>query len=257
MTNLYIFILYLFTFVIGICIGSFLNVVIYRVPNGVSFAKGRSYCPACKQQIKFYDNIPLLSWIILKGKCRNCKSNISIRYPIVELLGGISAILCSYRFGLFTVGSLITFISSAILISITYIDYDTMTIPNGFNIALIVPATISAFIFKEIKIYERLIGLLSVSLLMLIITMIVKGAFGGGDIKLMAVAGFMLGYKNILLSFFIGIIITGIYAIIKLATKKLNKKDHIAFGPGLCIGIFISMLYGSQILNWYMNLFII
>lgn len=254
MVNLYIFILYLFSFVFGICICSFLNVVIYRVPNEISVAKGRSFCPSCKAQIKFYDNIPLLSWAILRGKCRNCKCQISVRYPIVEFLGGIVAVLCSYCYGLFTVKTLIAFMASAILISIAYIDHDTMTIPNGLNIALIFPAVISVFVFNEIGIFERVIGLICVSLLLLIMTLVISGAFGGGDIKLMAVAGFMLGYKNILLAFMIGIIITGIYAIIKVVLKKLTKKDHIAFGPGLCFGIFISMLYGKEILDWYLNL---
>lgn len=254
MANLYIFILYLFSFIFGVCIGSFLNVVIYRVPKGISVAKGRSYCPVCKNQIKFYDNIPILSFLILKGKCRNCKCNISIRYEIVELLGGISALLCSYSYGLFTVKALVAFISSAILISIAYIDYDTMTIPNGLNIALIFPAVASVFVFNNVTILQRVIGLFCVSIFMLIITLIINGAFGGGDIKLMAVAGFMLGYKNIILAFVMGIIITGIYAIIKVISKKISAKDHIAFGPGLCIGILVAILYGKQIVNWYLNL---
>lgn len=257
MTNLFIFILYLFSFIFGICIGSFLNVVIYRVPNGISVVKGRSYCTICKKQIKFYDNIPILSWIILKGKCRNCKSPISIRYLIIELLGGISALLCSYCYGLFTVKTLVIFIACVILISIAYIDYDIMIIPNGLNIALIFPAVISIFVFNNVKIIERVIGFLCVSLFMLILTVIINGAFGGGDIKLMAVAGFMLGYKSILLAFMIGIIFTGIYAIVKVLAKKLSKDDHIAFGPGLCIGIYFSMLYGKQILDWYLNMCII
>lgn len=254
MLDVYMFILYLFSFIFGICIGSFLNVVIYRVPKEISVAKGRSFCPFCKEQIKFYDNIPLFSWMFLRGKCRKCKSPISIRYPIVELLGGITAVLCSYRFGLFTLKTLVAFCATAILISVAYIDHDTMTIPNGLNIALIFPSIAAIFVFKEVDILERVIGFFCVSLLLLIITLLINGAFGGGDIKLMAVAGFMLGYKNILVAFMIGIIITGFYAIIKVVLKKVSKKDHMAFGPGLCIGIFTAMLYGNQILDWYLNL---
>lgn len=247
------FILYFMAFIFGICIGSFLNVVIYRVPNGISIAKGRSFCPECKTQIKNYDLIPVLSWILLKGICRNCGGKISIRYPVVELLGGVVAVLTFLCYG-FTLKSFVAFILFAILICIAYVDYDSMEIPDSILYSLAVPCIASFFVFKEISIKERIIGLLCVSGFLLIMSLLIKGSFGLGDVILMAFAGFFTGYKNIILAFFIGIVVSGLYAITKIITKKLKGKDHMSFGPGLCLGIFIAQLYGDKIIDFYLHI---
>lgn len=246
------FILYLYIFVIGIVVGSFLNVVIYRVPKELSFTKGRSFCPHCNTQIKGYHNVPVFSYLWLRGKCADCGERIAIRYPLVELLTGLMAILILAIYGV-SFQWLVVFSAGAILICITMIDFDTMTIPNGLVIALMAPALLSFFFFPEVGILSRFIGIFVVSLPMLILVLFIPDAFGGGDIKLMAVAGFMLGWGNTLLATFIGLLLGGAVAVRLLAKKTKDK--HMAFGPYLCIGIMTALLFGDIIIGWYFSLF--
>lgn len=246
------FILYLYIFVVGIVIGSFLNVVIYRVPKEISFAKGRSFCPHCQAQIKGYHNVPVFSYLWLRGKCADCGEPISIRYPLVELFTGLMAILIFAVYGL-SFQWLVVFSAGAILICITMIDFDTMTIPNGLVIALMAPALLSFFFFPQIGLLSRVIGMGVISLPMLVLAFFIADAFGGGDIKLMGVAGFLLGWENTLLAAFIGLILGGAVAVMLLARKTKDK--HMAFGPYLCIGIMTALLFGDIIIQWYFNLF--
>ena len=252
MIELIYFIFDVFVFVFGTVIGSFLNVVIYRVPYKISVAKGRSYCPHCKSPIKGSNNIPIFSYLRLRGKCAYCGGKISLRYPLVELSTGILAVLIYFVYG-FTIQWAVVFMAGAILIAITVIDFDTMTIPNGLVIALMVPAFLCFFAFPDVGILSRVIGIFAVSLPMLLLTLFITDAFGGGDIKLMAVAGFMLGWPNTLLATFIGLVLGGIVAVIILARK--TKEKHMAFGPYLCIGIMTAMIFGDIIIQWYISIF--
>ncbi len=246
------FILYLYVFVVGIVIGSFLNVVIYRVPLAISVAKGRSFCPNCQAPIKGYHNIPVFSYLWLRGKCADCGQPISIRYPLVELFTGLLALLILAVYG-FSFQWLVVFSAGAILICITMIDFDTMIIPNGLVLALMAPALVSFFFFPELGLLSRVIGIVAISLPMLLLTLFIPDAFGGGDIKLMAVAGFMLGWGDTLLAAFIGILLGGAVAVYLLLKKTTAK--HMAFGPYLCIGIMTALLFGDIIIRSYLNLF--
>ncbi|MDK2942549.1 MAG: leader peptidase (prepilin peptidase) / N-methyltransferase [Acetobacterium sp.] len=243
---------YLYALILGLVVGSFLNVIIYRLPIGISIAKGRSFCPNCQAPIKWSQNIPIISYLTLKGKCKNCGSPIAIRYPLVEGLTGILSMVSFFVFGP-SLAYLVVFVITAILVAITFIDFDTQTIPNELVIALMVPAIISAFIFPELNLFDRAIGIVSVSIPMLLLTMMIPDAFGGGDIKLMAVAGFLLGWVNTLLATFIALVIGGTVAIFYIAQKRKDK--HMAFGPYLCIGIYLSLHFGSAIIDWYLNIF--
>ena len=246
------FILYLYIFVFGAVIGSFLNVVIYRVPKEISIAKGRSFCPKCGAPIKGYHNIPIFSYLWLRGKCADCGEKISPRYPLIELFTGVLAILVLWIFS-FSFQWIVVFSAGAILLCITMIDFDTMTIPNGLVIALMVPALVSFFFFPQVELLSRVIGMVVVSLPMLVITLFISEAFGGGDIKLMAVAGFLLGWPNTLLATFIGLVLGGVVAVSLLAKKTKDK--HMAFGPYLCVGIMIALLAGDAIIECYLSLF--
>ncbi|MBU4438255.1 MAG: A24 family peptidase, partial [Firmicutes bacterium] len=148
---------------------------------------------------------------------------------------------------------LVVFTAGAILICITMIDFDTMTIPNGLVIALMAPALLSFFFFPQVGILSRFIGIFVISLPMLILVLFIPDAFGGGDIKLMAVAGFMLGLGNTLLATFVGLLLGGAVAV-RLIIKK-TKDKHMAFGPYLCIGIMTALLFGDIIIGWYFSLF--
>lgn len=244
----------IYAFIVGICVASFINVVVYRVPLQLNFVKGRSFCPTCHNTLKAYDMIPVFSWLILKGQCRFCKERISLRYPAVELFGGILAIFIFQRYG-FDWNTILVFIFAMGLLAITLIDFDTMEIPNGLIIFCVICVIINILINPEINMLQSIIGFFIVSVPMLLINFIVSDSFGGGDIKLMAVCGFMLGWQNILLSMFIGILLAGCYASVLIITKRIDKKAHIAFGPYLCIGIFISLMYGEMIIQAYLSLF--
>lgn len=245
--------LYVYMFVIGSCIASFINVVIYRVPLGINIAKGRSFCPKCHKTLKPYDMIPVFSWFILGGKCRFCKEPISKRYPIIEFVGGVLGVLCFYHYGIDGM-TLISFSLSMVLLAITMIDLDTMTIPNSLVICCVVIAILS-IMFHNISMVDRVIGFFIISVPMYVMNLIILDCFGGGDIKLIAVCGLLLGWVDLLVGMFIAVVIAGVYAGYLMITHKVDKKGHIAFGPYVCFGVFVALLYGQNILNFYLGLF--
>lgn len=242
----------LYVFVFGLIIGSFLNVVIYRLPQKLSVAKGRSFCPNCQTLIKGRHNIPVLSFLCLKGSCAYCHEKISWRYPIIELLTGVLAVFILSVYG-FSLQSLVVFSIGGILICMTMIDHDTMTIPNGLVIGLMIPGILSVFVFPEVPLISRIIGIFAVSLPMILLSLLIADAFGGGDIKLMAVAGFILGWESTLVAMFIGILGAGLYGCFLLLRK--DRKRHMAFGPYLCLGIMIALIYGQEIIEGYLRFF--
>lgn len=246
--------IYVYVFVIGSVIGSFLNVVIWRVPQDLSFVKGRSYCPHCHTTLKPYDMIPILSWMLLKGKCRFCKEPISIRYPLIELAGGLLAMVCFHHF-MFTWDTLLVFTILLTLLAITMIDFATMTIPNGLIIFLIFPIIIVCILHPEMAFLDRAIGFFMISLPMYLLTLLIPDCFGGGDIKLIAVCGFLLGWKMVILAMFLAIFTGGIYACYLVISKKAKKGAHMAFGPYICLGVSIALFYGPEIVNAYLSLF--
>lgn len=241
-------------FLIGTFIGSFLNVVIYRVPKKETVVFGRSHCMTCNEQIKYRDLCPILSYIFLGGKCRNCKSKISPRYASIEFLTGIIFLITFAVNGL-NVHSVVMAVFSAVLIVITMIDFDTMTIPDGLVITTMILAIPLLFIDDGITLKSKIIGFFVISVPMLVLTMIIGGAFGGGDIKLIAACGLILGAKNVAFAMFVAILIGGFVAIYLLSTKKTKKNAQIPFGPYICIGCYISMLYGTEIVSWYLGQF--
>ena len=250
----YIYI-YIFFAVVGSLIGSFLNVVIARLPvKGKFLSESRSKCPACGHTIRWYDLFPVISWIVLLGRCRDCKTRISVRYPIVEAAGAFFAVAGIWHFGLVPV-TVLVYAVTMILLAISLIDYDTSEIPYSLIIALIPLAIASIWLFPDVTLLSRFIGLFSIALPMILISLIKPGAFGGGDINLMAVCGFMLGWQLILVAFFIGLVICGSIAIFFLLSGKRKIGEHIVFGPSLCVGIAVSIYFGNEILSWYLSFY--
>ena len=251
------FIIFTLILLIGLCIGSFINVVIARLPvKGAFLGKKRSTCPECDEPIKPYDLIPVLSWLILKGKCRNCDAKISMQYPIIELACGFLAMAAYLRFGpvYFTI---IAFGVPTILLAISVIDLKTSEIPDSLVIAVGVFAIAAIWLNPEVDIINRLIGLVVISLPMLIITFIVKGAFGGGDIKLMAACGFLLGWQATVLAFFLALILGGSYAIYLMLSGKRSRGEHMVFGPAICLGVAVALFFGNEIISWYLRIFML
>lgn len=256
-------IFYMIIFLMGASVFSFVNVLIYRIPAQMPFANDRSICPACKHVLNGYDMIPVLSYLILGGRCRFCKAKISVRYPFIEVLGGCLAVFSFYWFGKLEDGSLkgilqavLIFILLAILTAISFIDIDTLEIPNGLVIAVFICGLVSVVLFPEMGIPARIIGIFAISIPMLILTLLVAGAFGGGDIKLMAAAGLLLGWRCVIVAFLAAVLTGGIYGIYLLASKKKDRKGQFAFGPFLCVGIAAAVFAGENIIQWYMGFLI-
>ncbi len=260
METLFYVVWYFFVFVFGTIIFSFLNVVIYRTPKKLSFAKGRSFCPNCHHTLNALDLFPLFSWLFLGGKCRYCKAPISKRYPLVESIGGVCALLCSWKYvdplyptPMDGATAILCFLMCCMLTVIAFIDWDTMTIYDSTNVIVLVIGILSGFLFKDITWLERLIGLFAISLPMYILVLIKEGAFGGGDIKLFAALGVFFGWKLSILLFFIAVVLGGGYAIIGLLKKTKKRDEHFAFGPFICFAAVIVMFFGREILSWYLG----
>jgi len=245
----------IFTAVIGTMFGSFLNVIITRLPEkGKFLSESRSYCLSCGTTLKWYDLLPVVSWFILLGKCRTCKARISFRYPLVELMGALLAASAVWRFG-FNLFSVIVYAVTMILLAIAVIDFKTTEIPDSLHIALLPFAIASVWLMPDVTILSHVIGIVTVALPMLLLSMVIPGAFGGGDIKLMFVCGLLLGWQLTLLAFFIALLLGGSYAIYLMLSGKRKRGEHMVFGPALCAGVALSLYFGSYIIDLYLGLF--
>jgi leader peptidase (prepilin peptidase)/N-methyltransferase len=244
-----------FVFVLGAVIGSFLNVCIVRLPRGESLIRPPSHCPNCNEPIRFYDNIPIISYIILRGKCRYCKNRISLQYPVVEVLTGLLAIALFMKYGP-SVQFLLLFLFSSALLIITFIDLTHQIIPDAISIPGIPCGIGASLLMPMVSWQESLLGILAGGGLLLFIAVGYKWitgreGMGGGDIKLLAMMGAWLGWKAIpfiiLASSLIGIVVGGGAGL--LLKKSLRAK--IPFGPFLAIASLIYIFFGPEILRWY------
>lgn len=248
---------YLFVFLIGINIGSFLNVCIYRIPLGKTIVKGRSYCPKCDKLIPWYYNIPVISYLFLRGKCGYCKSPISLIYPAVELLNGILYSAAFFVYG-FNITAILTALLISLLIVTSFIDSKYQIIPDGLVLSILVLGLVNSIyqvMFTQIPWQTFVIGFFAASVPLFLLGLVYEGGLGGGDIKLMAVCGLFTGWKLILLSLLLGDVIAFLYVAVLFMKKKAKKGTAIPFGPFLSAGIIGSMLIGDQILNWYIRVF--
>lgn len=236
----------------GIAIGSFLNVCIARIPDKKNIALERSHCMTCGNVLKYYELVPVFSYLVQGGKCRNCKSKISIQYPLVEIINSITWIAVYLCWGL-TIETILFSLASSILIVITVIDWKTYEIPIVCNIAIMILGIIRICL-QPAHWKEFVLGFFVVSVFLYIVYIVTKGrGIGGGDVKLMAVAGLLVGWQNIILALTIGCMLG---SIIHLMRMKLQGEDSVlAFGPYLAAGIFISMLFGEPIIAWYIGYF--
>lgn len=242
---------YIIIFIFGITIGSFLNVCIYRIPLGESIVTAPSHCMTCGWKLKWYDMVPVFSWLVLGGKCRNCKSKISVQYPIIEGVNGILYVVICAVNGLEWSSMIYCFMASALLV-LSIIDWRTYEIPFGINVFLFVLG-VAMTILDRGNLAEHLIGMICVSGLLGILYLLTGGrAIGGGDIKLMFACGLILGWKLILLAFFLGCIIGSVVHIIRMSVKKAGRM--LAMGPYLSVGILLAALWGNAWINWYLSL---
>lgn len=258
---------FVFIFILGLIIGSFLNVVILRLHEKKKFAWSRSRCPYCKHDLKFSDLIPVLSFMFLSGKCRHCEKKISWQYPIVELVTGLLFVLATYNvvgylgFEILLYNSTVLlswlrdliFISFLIVIFVYdlrwYLILDKVTIP-----AMVVAVVINLWLgfAWETLLIGMLIGLGFFALQFAVS----KGKWiGGGDLRLGALMGLMLGTRGVIVALFFSYIIGAIFSLYLIATGKKGLKSQVPFGTFLAIGTLIALLWGDQVVNWYLGLF--
>lgn len=267
---IYLFII--FSFLLGLIIGSFINCVVYRIHERESFARGRSHCPQCRAQIAWYDNLPIVSYLLLRGRCRSCRRPISFHYPLVEFVTGFIFVLIALQtYPLASMGMLYFFtifaffcLFSAVLVFIFiydlkyYLILDAVTLPAislalVFNVVLyfLVPSTLGFWHYLSGYLLGGLVG----GGFFLLQFLISKGKWiGGGDIRLGLFLGLLLGWPYVLVSLFLAYIFGALVGIILIFSKKKNMHSAVPFGTFLAISTFIALLWGPWILERYLSL---
>jgi leader peptidase (prepilin peptidase) / N-methyltransferase len=254
---------YWLAILLGLALGSFNNVLIYRIPAGLSLLRPASSCPNCNTRIRIYDNLPLISWLILRGRCRSCDWPIPIRYPLVELLTAVLCLAVSLKWPLQI--EMFAFIPMlSLLLALSVIDIDHLRLPNVLVISVgvigIIAVNVNAFLFSNTTLTEipnlldAFLGSLAGGgslLLVAVISRIVlkKDGMGMGDVKLMFALGLFLGWRNVLLSIFLG-------SVLGLITALAGRRGYgreFPFGPSLAGGSVIALFYGNEIIQWYIN----
>ncbi len=248
----------LFVFLLGCCVGSFLNVCIYRLPQDLSIVAPRSCCPQCRAPIHGYDNIPLVSYLLLRGKCRNCGTQISWRYPLVEALSGGFAVAlfvkCGFGFGFFSYSAF-----TAALLVITFIDLDHRIIPDLISLPGIGIGFLLSFFEPSLSVKDSLIGLVagggSLYLVAVAYEALTKReGMGGGDVKLLAMIGAWLGWKAVLFTIFFASLSGTIIGGGAMLAQKQGRHSAIPFGPFLAFGALAYLFFGPQLIDWYLSL---
>ncbi|TWI71181.1 type 4 prepilin peptidase 1 [Desulfobotulus alkaliphilus] len=244
------------SFIFGAIVGSFLNVCILRIPEGLSIVHPPSRCPGCEKKIAFYDNIPILSWLMLRGKCRNCQIKISPRYPLVEVITACLATALMWRFGLQPV-TLIFFLFTAALVVITFIDMDHRIIPDVISLPGIPLGFLASgffytgFVDSGIGILVGGGSLLAVALGYRLLTG--RDGMGGGDIKLLAMIGAFIGWQGVLFTIFASSLTGTLIGILAMIRQKEGMRLAIPFGPFLAFGALLYLFWGPEIIGLYMQ----
>ncbi len=249
-----------FFFLLGLLMGSFANVVIYRLPAGLSVVRPRSHCQECKKMVEWYDNIPVLSFLILKGRCRNCKTKFSWRYPVVELLTGLIFASLYFHLGFcwFLLEALIFAFS---LVVVSFIDFDHMILPDVFTLSGIVIGLAGALLNPERTFLDAVAGVMIGGGFLWAISAIYfqirkQEGMGGGDIKLLAWIGAVLGWQAVPFVILCASLIGTIVGLIVMSRTKGGMQTAIPFGPYLALGALVFLFGGHDIAQAYIQLFI-
>lgn len=239
---------------IGLVVGSFLNVCIYRMPKGETVVTVPSHCMKCGHNLAWYDLFPVFSYIFLGGKCRYCKEKISPRYMLVELLNCVLWAFTYFYFDGFSHNTIITALLFSSLIIITFTDIDTQEVPDRINLFIGILGLVNIF-FNLDNWHSYIIGFFAVSIPVFILALITNG-FGMGDIKLFAALGLLMGWGNVILCFAFSVVLGGIISCVLLLTKKVSGKTCISFVPFIAVSAVVCQLIGNDIINWYVSMFI-
>jgi len=241
--------------VAGAAVGSFLNVLICRIPEDKSIVFPASHCPKCQHPIRFYDNIPIISYLVLRGKCRDCHEKISLRYPLVEAMTAAFSLLLFWKFGI-SLQYLFSFIFVAALIVITFIDFDHQIIPDVISLPGIPFFCIGAIFFMGLTVWESLLGILigggclfAIAFGYEVITK--REGMGGGDIKLLAMLGAFLGWKSLFFILFVSSLLGAVIGITLMVIKGENMKYAVPFGPFLSVAAVAYLFVGFDVMNYF------
>ena len=245
----------------GLVIGSFLNVVAYRIPLGRSVSHPPSACPNCETPIQPRDNVPVVSWLVLRGRCRHCGEPISVRYAIVEAGHAALWVLTYLVVGLqWVLPAYLWFVSVTVTLILT--DLDHHRIPNrilypGFVVGLVLLA-IGSWVDGDVEqMLPALAGAVGYFSILLLVALATRGGFGFGDVKLAALLGLFAGYVGLgsaLVAFFLGIFIGGLVAILLLVARRRDRKAEIAFGPPMIVGAWLAVPYGAELLTRWLGI---
>lgn len=242
----------------GAVIGSFLNVCIHRLPREESIVFPPSHCPACGSRIAPWDNIPVISWLLLKGRCRSCGSRISMQYPVVETINALLSLALFLQFGLSGRFALYLLFSSALVV-ITFIDLEHQIIPDVISLPGIVVGFAASFFPGGIGWGNSLAGIVAGGGSLLLIAWVYematkKEGMGGGDIKLLTMMGAFLGWRSVPFIIFAASLVGSVIGITLMLVQKKDGKLAIPFGPFLAFGAMVYLFYGRQIIDWYLSL---
>jgi len=242
----------------GAMIGSCLNVFICRLPKEESIITPGSHCPQCSKPIRWYDNIPLVSFLLLRGKCRNCHRSISVQYPLVEGITALLSLLLFIRFGP-SLNYVIYFAFVAALVVITVIDLHHQIIPDMISLPGIGVGLLASWILPGTSVVNALLGLLLGGGSLFLVATVYEWLFkregmGGGDVKLLAMIGAFLGWKAVILTILLSSLIGSIVGIAVILWKGRDFKYAIPFGPFLSLGAVIALFYGENLILWYLTL---
>jgi len=248
-------------FLFGSLVGSFLNVCIWRLPRGQSIVKPPSRCPRCRTRIAPRDNVPLISYLVLRGRCRNCGQHISIRYPVVEALTGALAALLFIVFGV-TLQAATLFLLVCLLIVATFTDLDRMIIPDRITLPGIVLGLAINTMVSPGDIWRFLLGAVVGGATLLMVAFLgemifKKESMGGGDLKLAALVGAFLGWQSVLLSLFAAILVGALTGLALIVVGLKRRQQYIPFGPFIAIGTVVVIFWGSDIIRAYTDLLLL
>ncbi len=249
---------YVWAFVFGAIIGSFLNVCIHRLPRQGSIIWPGSHCPACSAPISPWDNIPIVSYLLLGGRCRACRARISLRYPLVELANALGYVVILWRFGIGWTALVYALLFSALLV-ITFVDLAHLIVPDVITLPGIVLGFLLAATVLPVGLVDSLLGILVGGGLLWFLAWVSpylfgKEGMGGGDIKLLAMIGAFLGWKPTLLTVMIAAIVGSVVGLSLIASKAMQRNQYLPFGPFLALGAVMAMLFHQEMLSWYFGL---
>jgi leader peptidase (prepilin peptidase)/N-methyltransferase len=248
----------LFAFLFGAILGSFLNVCIWRIPAKQSIIFPPSHCPQCKARLRPYDNIPLLSYLLLRGRCRACGGRISPRYPLVEALMGILLVLLLQHCGLTPALAIYTVFVAALVV-VTFIDIDHQIIPDSISLPGIPLGVLCAFLGVGPSPLDSVVGLLLGGGLLYAVAagyqlLTGRDGMGGGDIKLLAMIGAFLGWRGVLVTLLLGSLGGAVVGGVFVVARGGDARVPIPFGPFLALGAVCALFFGDALIGWYLDI---